>query len=125
MAVTYFNNKRHQIDVLITANATITVAGNNSVSNIAYGTDQTVIGAGIKQMWAMSPSGNSAYWTISRGANLVAAPDSTAYLDFAGNGSSLNVDSTGTIVVTLVGATVGTLMLTLHKQGELPDGSTY
>ena len=126
MAVRYINNKRQSVDVLITSNTTITVAGNNSVSDIAIG-DQILTGATIKQLFCASPSGNGAYWEISRGSNVVFTPDSTAYIDFAGNGMPMNVDQAETIVCNLfrAGDDEGSLWMQLHKQYDKPDNSEY
>jgi len=118
-----FNNKRQSVDVLFTAANTLTISGNDSVSNIAIA-NQTVLGASIKQMWCASISGNSAFWTISRGSNDIFYPDSTAYLDFSGNGAGLNLFPDATIVVSITGGS-GSLMLTLRKNPEMPDNSTY
>jgi len=126
MSVRYLNNKRHSIDILITSNASITVVGNSAVSNIAIA-NQTVTGATIRQLISTSPSGNGAYWEISRGANVVCTPDSTTYLDFAGNGLTMNVDPTATLDCKLFRAldNEGTLLIQLHKIYDYPDDSTY
>ena len=126
MAIRYVNNRRQTVDVLVTSNATIVVAGNSSVSNVALG-GQVLIGATIKQLFCSSPSGNGAYWQIRRGANTVWTPDSTAYIDFAGNGMPMNVDQEATIVCNLfrAGDNEGTLWFQLHKQYAFPDNSDY
>lgn len=101
--------------ILFTSNTTLTIAGNSSVSNIAM-TGETVAGAAITRAWCGSSSGNGAYWSVARGANTVAVLDSTAFIDYAGNGVTLDLDSTGTLVVTINGGTlVGTLILELKK----------
>ena len=89
MATRIFNNKRQQVDILFTANDTITVAGNDSVSEIAI-PGQVITGAAIKQLLCSSPSGNGAYWSILRGANVIFTPDSTAYIDFADDAARRN-----------------------------------
>lgn len=130
MSVRYTHNTRQTVDVLITANTEIVIAGNSTVSNIALD-DQNIIGASIKHVFCSSPSGNGAYWEISRGnttvSNVVFAPDSTAYIDFAGNGVKLDLDASANLVCKLVRAAddEGVLVLTLHKEDELPSGSSY
>ena len=130
MAVRYLNNKRHTIDVIATSNAEIVIAGNSTVSNVALD-GQDLIGASIKQFFFGSPSGNGAYWEVSRGntsvGNVVVTVDSTAYLDFAGNGVKLGQDSSANLVLKLFRAAddEGFILLTLHKETQIPDDSTY
>ena len=126
MATRIFNNKRQQVDILFTANDTITVAGNDSVSEIAT-TGQIITGATIKQLWCSSPSGNGAYWEVLRGANVVFTPDSTAFIDFAGNGVGLDVDKAEDLTVNLYRAAAdeGSIIITLRKLYEHPDDSDY
>ena len=116
MAYRVFNNKRYgTATILFTSNDTVTVAGNTTSSNVAV-SDEILTGATITQMWCGSPSGNAAYWTVKRGANTVFVADSTAYIDFRGNGSGLTLDEAGTLVANLVGATVGTLIIEIKKR---------
>jgi hypothetical protein len=116
------NRKNLSTTVLFTGNSTITIAGNSTVSDIATG-DEILTGATITQLWVGSPSGNSSYWTIKRGANTVAVWDSSGYFDYAGNGNALTIDKTGTLVVELINSTAGTLMIELQKEGTF--SSTY
>ena len=124
MAVRYINNKRQTVDILVTSNTTIVIAGNNSVSNVALG-DQVVTGATIKQFLACSPSGNAAYWEIARGANVVLTPDSTAHVDISG--FPMNVDQSANLVCTLyrAGDDEGSLWIKLQKHYDFPDDSEY
>lgn len=110
------NSKYQATTILITSNSTITVYGNSSASNVAVD-DEMVTGASIAQMWFGSPSGNAAYWEIKRGSNTVFVADSTAYLDFRGNGKAIDLDANATLVATLNNATAGTLIIELRKQG--------
>lgn len=98
----------------MTANESFTIAGDSSTSNIAS-PGETLTGATITQVWFGSSSGDSAYWTIKRGANTVAVLDSTGYIDFAGNGVALNKDTGATLVANLVNSTTGFLMVELQK----------
>ena len=124
MAVRYINNKRQSVDILITSNTTIVIAGNNSVSNVALG-DQIVTGASIKQLVATSPSGNAAYWEISRGSNVVITPDSSSYLDL--RGFPLSIDKSANLVCELfrAGDDEGSLWIQLQKHYDAPDDSEY
>jgi len=113
------NKKGLSSVVHVVANATLTIAGAAGVSDIALG-DEVLTGATITQAWY--GASNGAYWEVKRGANLVFVADSTGYMDFAGNGVTLNKDSTGTLVMTLTGAGTGFLILELSKQ---PTTSVY
>lgn len=113
------NKKGLSAVIHLTANATINVAGNSSVSDIAVG-DEVVTGATITQVWF--GCGNGAYWEIKRGANSVVFVDSTGYLDFAGNGVALNKDTTATLVANLNLSQTGFVVIELTKS---PTNSTY
>lgn len=108
-------NKKGLSAVLhLTANESFVIAGGSGVSNIAL-PGETITGATISQVWYGSPSGQSAYWTVKRGANTVAVFDSTGYSDFAGNGIALNKDTGATLSANLVNSTDGFLMIELQK----------
>jgi hypothetical protein len=99
----------------ITANDTIVVAGNSSVSNIAL-TNEIIAAAHISQIWW--GSSNSSYWTVKRGSNTVTVLSETGYLDFAGNGVGLQIDQTANLVITLTGSGVGFLALEGQKKAS-------
>lgn len=113
------NRKNLSTTILFTGNSTVTIAGNSTTSDIATG-DEVITGATITQLWVGSPSGNSSYWTIKRGANTVAIWDSSGYFDYAGNGNALTIDKTGSLVVELTTGP-GTLMIELQKEGNFND----
>lgn len=113
------NKKGLATVVHVTANATLTIAGDDQTSNIAS-TGETVTGATITQAWYGTSNGAS--WEVKRGSNTVMVLDSTGYMDFAGNGIVLNKDPTATLVMTLNGAGTGFLILELTKQ---PTNSAY
>ncbi len=112
------NRKNLSVTVHCTSNATFVIAGNTTVSNVAIG-DEVLTGASIKQAWYSSSSGNTAYWTVKRGANTVLVLDSTGWMDFAGNGNLLNKDASANLVLQLVNAAddEGFLMIELQKEG--------
>lgn len=114
------NKKYVSATVHNAANATYTIAGASGVSDIATG-DEVLTGASIKQVWYGSPSGSTAYWVVKRGANVVMVLEGTGYLDFAGAGSLLKKDSTGTLVLELVGSANGFIQMELQKEGNLPS----
>lgn len=115
MAFNIIANRKNASAVLhFTSNTTITVAGNNSVSNIAK-PGEIVNGASIVQATFGTASGDVAYWQVFRGDNLVAVFDSTAQLDFAGSGQSINLFPTENLRVELAGSTPGFLILEVQK----------
>jgi hypothetical protein len=116
-----FNRKNQSTTVLFTGNSTIVVAGNSTVSDIATG-DEVLTGGYITQIWFGSPSGNTAYWTISRGSNVISVFDSSAYLDFAGAGNPLSLDPGATLTVGLTNSGAGTMMVEVQKLGSFPTG---
>lgn len=118
MTYRILNNKRGtSTHVLFTANSTITIAGNSSTSAIAIDNEE-LTGASILRAWCGSSSGNGAFWTVRRGANTVFVFDSTAFMDFAGNGLSINVDTAATLTANINGANLtGSLILELKKIG--------
>jgi hypothetical protein len=100
-----------------TANDSVIIAGNNSVSNVAT-SNETVNSAYITQIFYGSPSA-TAFWTVKRGANTVAVLDSTGHLDLAGNGTALKLDTTDTLDVTLTGGTEGFLIVEVQKNSDI------
>jgi len=91
----------NSVIVHFTGTGQINCTGNDSVSDLAS-SGETVTSATIKQVFFGSPSGNSAYWTVTRGdggANsVVGVFDSTAWMDFAGSGASLSLESAGEFI---------------------------
>lgn len=120
MSNVIINRKNTSAVLHFTANATIVVAGNSSVSNIAY-PNETVTGASITQAVFGSPSGPGAHWIVKRGANTVAVFDSTAQLDFAGCGMPITLWPSANLTVELVGSNTGFLMLEVQKLNSQLD----
>jgi len=114
MSNVIINRKNTSAVLHFTANATVVIAGNSSVSNVAY-LNETVKGASITQATFGSPSGSGAYWVVKRGANTVAVFDSTAQLDFAGYGIPITLFPAANLTVELVGSSNGFLMLEIQK----------
>lgn len=104
MAVTILSNKKNASVVIhvAAANASLVIAGNNSVSNVAIG-NEVLTGATITQV-VYGNDGGANHAQILRGANLVATFDSTGYIDYAGNGLALNKDSSANLVVNFNGS---------------------
>lgn len=115
------NKKTTTAYILFTANTSLTIAGNSSVSDIAVD-NENLSGAVIQRAWCGSSSGDGSYWTVKRGANTVAVYDSTAFIDYAGNGLVLSFDPDATLVANINGSVLtGTLILELKKIGVNGD----
>lgn len=112
MAFTVSHNKGQSFVIQADTNTNIVLVGNDSVSNVAL-TGEVITGTTLKQAWCGSSSGNGQYWVVEKGnstANsIVAVFDSTAYIDFAGNGSANDIAKEG-----------ANLFLTIHN----PAGGT-
>lgn len=108
------NKKNLSAVVHLTANASLTIAGNSTVSNVAI-SDENLTGGTINQIWYGAANGS--YWEIKRGSNTVFIAESTGYIDFAGNGILLNNDSAATLVANLNGSGPGVLVIELQKLG--------
>lgn len=123
------NRKNLSAHVLFTSNSTLTIAGNSSTSDIATG-DEVITGCSITRAWCGSSSGNGAFWEVKRGANTVAVLDSTAFMDYAGNGVTLDLDNTATLVANINGTVLNaTLILELKKisngvSGPIPTANS-
>lgn len=101
------------------ANVTWTIAGNNSVSNVAIN-DEVLDGGSIRRVWWDTASTNNAFWEVKRGSNTVMKLHGAGHLDFVAGGTSMDVDKAGTIVITLNNSTDGFIMLDVQKQGLKP-----
>ena len=119
MAISYLKNAVNN-NVVVHADATgsIVLTGNDSVSNIAS-PGETVIGSTIKQVWFGSISGASGYWLVEKGNatvnSVIGMYDSTAWIDYAGNGCALNIEEEGdNLYFTLTGA-AGYIMFDIKK----------
>lgn len=114
MAYTILSNKKNTSATLhINSNSTIIIAGNNSVSNVAIGTE-VLSGASISQIaWGCDPNGSI---QISRGANLVGVYDSTSYIDYAGNGIALDIHPSANLVVTFIGSANCSCVIEIQKK---------
>lgn len=110
------NKTNGTVVVHATANLTLTIAGNNSVSNVAIG-NEVLTGATIKQVWFGSPG----HWIIKRGSNTVGVYNNSGHVSYGASGTSINLDNAATLVVELVGTANGYIMVELQKLGTLPS----
>jgi hypothetical protein len=125
MAVNIISNKPRTSIALHVAstNATLVIAGNNAVSNIAS-PGETLTGAYITQaVWGCDPSG---YIVIKRGTTPVAFYDSTGQQEYAGTGMPINVGLAANLSVEFVGSSNCYIMFELQKVGpNLTANSEY
>lgn len=111
------NKKGGEAVLHFTGTETVTIAGNNSVSNVATA-GETVNSATINQVFYGCTPGST--WTISRGANVVAVLAQSGHNDYAGAGTALKLDAAAPLTVTLSAGT-GTLTLELQKQSDIAN----
>jgi len=112
MPINILSNKPNgSVIIHATEGGTVALTGNDSVSNLAS-TGEIVVGSSIKQIWTGSSSGNGANWIMNKGNSSVNAVigvyDSTAWIDYAGNGFTLKMsEDAETLYLTLNNATAG------------------
>ena len=125
MAVTVVSNKPRLSAVfhVAGANATIVVAGNNSVSNVAS-PGETLTGAYITQaVWGCDPNG---YIVIKRGSDIASVYDSTGQHEYAGCGMPVNVGQSANLSVEFVGSANCFITFEVQKVGpDLTANSGY
>jgi len=125
MAVNIISNRARTSTVLhvATANATLIIAGNNAVSNVASA-GETLTGAYITQaVWGCDPTG---YIVIKRGTTPVAYYDSTGQHDYAGAGMPINVEVSANLSIEFVGSVNCFVMFEIQKIGtNLTANSQY
>lgn len=126
MAVTVVSNRPRTSAVfhVAGANATIVVAGNSSVSNVASA-GETLTGAYITQaVWGCDPAG---YIVIKRDATPVAFYDSTGQHEYAGTGMPINAgQNAANLSVEFVGSSNCFILFEVQKVGpDLTSNSEY
>lgn len=107
------HNKESTFTVHATANATLTIAGNSAVSNVAYPSTQVVTSASIRQVW-WGTGDTSTSWAVKRGSNTVLVLNGSDHFNFAAEGKAIDIDKGGTLVLEKTGGT-GFLMIELSK----------
>lgn len=116
MTTTITSNKRAtSVTIHFNANASLVIAGNTAVSNIAL-QGEILTGAYICQ--AIAGCDGTGHIQVSRGGELVAVYDSTGQYDYAGTGMALTVKSDANLEVTFVDSSNAYLMLELQKIGD-------
>ncbi len=117
MAVTILSNKLNTSAVIhvSTANASLNVVGNSSVSNVAI-SNEILTGAYITQIaWGCDGNGHI---QIARGGSIVAVFDSTGYVDYAGNGLALTVGQNANLAINFVGSSNAYCIFEVQKVGS-------
>lgn len=124
MSKTVLSNKPGTSAVVhLNSSNTIVVAGNSSVSDIAYG-NEVLTGAYIAQIF--QGTGAQGHITLTRGGEIVGVYDSTGTFDYAGAGMALTLNQESDIVVDFVGTANAYVMIELQKVGtNLNANSTY
>lgn len=114
MAYTILSNKKNSSATIhFNSNSSLVIAGNNSVSNVAVGTE-ILSGASITQIaWGCDGNGHI---QVVRGANVVGIYDSTSYIDYAGNGMSLDLHPTANLVVNFIGSANCSCVIEIQKK---------
>lgn len=127
MAVTITSNKKGTSATIhvTNANTTLNMAGNSTISAIALG-GEILTGAYITQVY-FGHDGSTADggMAIYRGANLVAAYDTSSYFDYAGAGMALTVDQTANLGIRFIGTNNAYCFLEVQKVGYLTANSEY
>jgi hypothetical protein len=116
MAVSVISNRAGTSAVfhVTSANATLVVAGNNSVSNVAS-SGETLTGAYITQaVWGCDPTG---YIVIKRGTTPVAFYDSTGQHEYAGCAMPITVGQTANINIEFIGSANCFIVFEVQKVG--------
>ena len=125
MAVNFISNRKNTAAVIhvTSANATLVVAGNSSVSNVAI-SDEVLTGAYITQAaWGCDPSG---YIVIKRGTDIAAVYDSTGQHEYAGCGMPITIGQSANLTVEFVGSSNCFIVLEVQKVGtSLTENSEY
>lgn len=113
MAYRILSNKENSTVVIhaTESSGSITIAGNNSVSNVATGSE-VVEGAAIRSAsWGTS---NGAHWTVARGANTVLILGGEGNVNYAAQGTPIMLDTGATLVATLANGAAGDAFIVLE-----------
>ena len=102
--------------VVLHANANtgnVIIAGTGTASNVSANSTEVVAGAIItKVIYGAQGSG---YWTLARGANVVATYVNSGVIRYSQEGLPLDNDPAANVVATLVGTTNGSIIIEMKK----------
>jgi len=119
MAYRIVSNKLNgEVTLLFTANDSVVVAGNNTVSNVTASASENIVSSHIRTViyGAGSTGANTGYWKLSRGTNVVGVFAGSGNVSYSGSGVNLNLDGAANLVANLVGGTEGSLLVVLRKE---------
>lgn len=119
MAVNILSNKSRDTSGTVVlhvavANASIVVAGNNSVSNIAL-PGETVTGATIRQVFYGIDGGAGGECFVYRGSDLVGTYNRVGHHNYAGHGISLSINPSANLDVNFHASGNSTIIIELQK----------
>lgn len=119
MAVHILSNKSRETSGTVvvhvaTANASIVVAGNSSVSNIAL-PGETVTGATIRQVFYGIDGGAGGECFIYRAGDLVGTYNRVGHHNYAGHGISLSINPSANLDVQFHSAGNSTIIIEMQK----------
>ena len=119
MAVNILSNKSNgtggKVSIYVsTANASIVIAGNSAVSNIAL-PGETVTGATIRQVFYGIDGGAAGECFVYRSGALVGTYNRVGHADYAGHGISLSINPSANLDVQFVSAGNSTIIIELQK----------
>jgi hypothetical protein len=90
------NRKNSSVTLHAVSNVSITIVGNNSVSNVATG-DEILSGATVRRIWW----GTDGLVSVLRGSNVVGRYTQSGYHDYVGHQGTINLDTAGSLVITM------------------------
>jgi hypothetical protein len=116
MAVTYNkSNNGQRVVIHANANATVTIVGNNTVSNVTSNSSEIVVNGVINKVWY----GSDGVWLIGRGNStvnaIVGVYTGTGRADYDEGGTLLNISSTGTNLYLTLTSSNGYIMIDMKK----------
>jgi hypothetical protein len=119
MAVHILSNKSRDTSGTVvvhvaTANASLVVAGNSSVSNIAL-PGETVTGATIRQVFYGIDGGAEGECFIYRAGDLVGTYNRAGHHNYAGHGISLSINPAANLDVSFQSASNSMIIIELQK----------
>lgn len=124
MPNTVISNKlKTSVTVHVNGAGTLKVAGNNTVSNIAFGSE-IITGCQIEQV--IYGAGNSGSWVVKRANTttntVVLVLSESGFMDFSGSGMKItNLRDEDDLQFEMVGTTNGHIIIELKKLGVNPN----
>lgn len=122
MTVTITSNKKYySTQVHLNAAASLVVAGNNSVSNIAT-SDEVLTGGYIAQAVWGTDAGSI---QVRRNGALVSVYSQSGAIDYAGSCLALTVNQASNLDITFVGTSNAYIILEIQKVGPFANSDYF